>query len=462
MSCKVMGQLYTWKKYYNWNSKDIIRWYTTRFWWYEKHETINKNICIKNLYFGFDEHLIPKFGWLEDNKFGFIREALEQVSSELKNLWWDKVIVLHGKPEEIIPDLVQKYDIECIFTNTTYGTYGKTRDTKVAELSECKFESHKDFLLAEPHEVEQRKVFTPYYKLWQKLKFDTNELEITKFTQLTTDEQTQAWDFISIQKHPYFSMEFGHERLEKYIRRDYDKYRNDLDKDGTSRLSPYLRHWVFSVRQIYNKAKLVNDHYVSEMAWREFWWQIFYNFPNTKNEEFLEKYRYIEWNKNPEDFKAWCEGRTGYPVVDAAMKQLNETNWMHWRARMIVASFLTKDMHIDWRLWEQYFKEKLLDYDEAVNLWNWQWWASVWADPKPLRIFNPILQSEKFDPKAKYIKKYLPEVELESTEAIHNPLETPLSYCEPIVDHRVETQKAREIYKASYAKYEETQKSWKS
>lgn len=394
-----------------------------------------------------DEHLIPKFGGLEDNKFWFLREAIEQISSDLQKIWGKKVIVLHWKPEEIIPKLVKKYKIECIYTNTTYGAYGKDRDTKVAELCNCAFESHKDFLLAEPHEVEQRKVFTPFYKLWQKLDFDTSEIELAKFQQLKTEEQSEASDFIKIEKHPYFTMQFGKERLEKYIKVKYNDTRNDLDIDGTSRLSPYLRHGIFSVRQIYNRAHWVSEHYVSEMAWREFWWQIFYNFPETKTIEFQEKRRHIEWSRDPILFKKWCDWETGYPVVDAAMKQLNETNWMHGRARMIVASFLTKDMHIDWRLWEQYFKEKLLDYDEAVNLWNWQWGASVWADPKPLRIFNPILQSEKFSKGAKYIKKYLPEVELETLEAIHNPLKIPLSYQEPIVDHTIETRVAREIYK---------------
>ena len=400
--------------------------------------------------FVLDENIIWKFWGLEDKKFGFLREALEQITKNLQKIWWEKVIVLQGKPEEIIPELVKKYDIECLYTNTSYGNYWKKRDRQIFEQLEkfgCKTESHKDFLLAEPHEVEQRKVFTPYYKLWQKLDFDTNELELTKFSQLQTSEQSEASDFIKIEKHPYFTMQFGQERLEKYINTNYNDVRNDLDKDGTSRLSPYLRHGVFSVRQIYNRALWVSEHFISEMAWREFWWQIFYNFPETKTIEFQEKRRHIQWSQDKKLFEKWCGWETGYPVVDAAMKQLNETNWMHGRARMIVASFLTKDMHIDWRLWESYFREKLLDYDEAVNLWNWQWGASVWADPKPLRIFNPILQSEKFDPQAVYIKKYLPEVELETLKAIHNPLEYPLSYAPPIVDHREETRRARELYK---------------
>jgi len=410
-----------------------------------------------------DENITEKFGWLTDQKFWFIREALEKISKEIKEIWWEKVIVLKWKPEEIIPSLVHEYEIECVYTNTSYGTYWKERDKNVAEKIKylsCNFESHKDFLLVEPHEVEQRKVFTPYYKLWQKVDFDCNELQIEKFSQLKTQQQSEAKDFINSPKHSYFTMDFWRERFDNYIKKDYDDVRNDLDKDGTSRLSPYLRHWVFSVRQIYNKAKYTSESYISEMAWREFWWQILYNFPNTKKQEFLEKYRYIEWDDNKDKFEAWCEGRTGYPIVDAAMQQLNKTNWMHGRARMIVSSFLTKDMHIDWRLWEQYFKKMLLDYDEAVNLWNWQWGASVWADPKPLRIFNPILQSEKFDKKAIYIKKYLPELENFTAKQLHNPLENKLWYARTIVDHKIETKKARELYKASYAKFEET--SWKS
>ena len=409
-----------------------------------------------------DENITQKFGGLEDQKFWFLREALEKISSDLREIWWEQVVVFKWKPEELIPSLVHKYDIECVYTNTSYGSYGKKRDEKVAEKIRhlwCQFESHKDFVLVEPQEVEQRKVFTPFYKLWQKVDFDFHELELTEFKQLETTEKTEAHNFISIEKHPYFTMAFWKERLEKYIREDYKDIRNDLDKDGTSRLSPYLRHGVFSVRQIYNKAKYTSEHYVSEMAWREFWWHIYYNFPETKNQEFLEKYRYIEWSQNEEKFQKWCKWETGYPIVDAAMKQLNQTNWMHGRARMVVASFLTKDMHLDWRLWEAYFREKLLDYDEAVNLWNWQWSASVWADPKPLRIFNPILQSQKFDPEGKYIFHFIPKLKNQDIKSVHDPLENKLWYIEPVVDHREATRKAREIYKASYAKFGE--QSWK-
>ncbi len=147
---------------------------------------------------------------------------------------------------------------------------------------------------------------------------------------------------------------------------------------------------------------------MSELAWREFWQHIAYHFPETKMVEFQENKRHIQWDGANMLYDAWCRGETGYPVVDASIKQLLKTNWMHGRARMIVASFLTKDLHIDWRLGEAFFKKHLLDYDENVNFGNWQWSASVGADPKPLRIFNPSLQSQKFDPEAKFIRQYIP------------------------------------------------------
>ena len=414
-----------------------------------------------------DTNILNWFGWLSDKKFWFVREALDSLTKSIQKLWGKQVVVLHWKPEQLIPELVSKYKIDAIFVNTTYWSYGKKRDLLVAEKSDCIFETYKDFLLAEPHEIEQRKVFTPFYKLWQKHGFNSTEHTCPKVLQLQTEEQTHAWDFINLEKHPYFSMDFWRERFSNLPIHNYNDIRNDLDIDGTSRLSPYLRFWIFSIREIFNKH-LSNwnipekwaqwEHYISELAWREFWWQIYYNFPHTKTLEFQEKRRHIEWSQNKKIFEKWCNGETGYPIVDAAMKQLNETNWMHGRARMVVASFLTKDLNIDWRLWEQYFKEKLLDYDEAVNLWNWQWGASVWADPKPLRIFSPLLQSEKFDKQAKFIHHYIPELKYVPLKHIHNPIANSLEYCPLIVDHSKAQANTKEIYKQSSLDFEEAQK----
>lgn len=436
--------------------------YKKSIFWFRQDFRVQDNTglyeCVQNSeqilpIFILDSTLIDGFWWLSDQKFWFIREAMEALSSNIRTLWGDGVVVLLGNPQELVPKLVKMYDIDAVFCNKSYGSYGTYRDSKIHETLStlgCEMKSFADFLLVEPHEVEQRKVFTPFFKLWLKKVPDVfPSRPICVFSQLKTPEKLDAvWDYIPLAKHPFFTLQFGRERLEHSIRPDYEATRNTLDIDGTSKLSVYLRFGVFSVREIYQRAKQVSSVYVSELAWREFWWHIFHYFPETKKQEFQEKRRHIVWSQDTKMFEKWCLWETGYPLVDAAMKQLNTTNWMHGRARMVVASFLTKDMHIDWRLWEQYFKQKLLDYDEAVNLGNWQWSASVWADPKPLRVFSPMLQSEKFDPQTRFIQKYLPMLEGESIDAIHNPLENKLWYISPIVDHRVETHRARELYKS--------------
>lgn len=397
-----------------------------------------------------DKNIVPDFLWLEDKKFWFIRESLEKLDKELIELWWEWIKVFYDYPEKIIPFLVKKYDIEYVYANNSYSIYWKSRDEKISKILDEDWKTmflHADFLLVEPFEVEQRKVFTPFYKLWQKKLWDTTEKKPSNFNQVKIEENFSAKDFIKTEKHPYFTMDFWKNRLENYIKTDYDLYRNDLDKDWTSKLSPYLRFGIFSVRQIYNIAKDKNSHFVSEMAWREFWQHINYYFPFTKKIEFQENKRHIKWRHDEYLFEKWCNWETGYPVVDAAMKQLVETNWMHGRARMVVASFLTKDLLIDWRWWEKFFKKHLLDYDENVNFWNWQWSASVWADPKPLRIFNPCLQSEKFDKEAKFIKKYLPQLENENIKSIHNPIDNELKYNRLIVNHKEAQKEARLVYK---------------
>lgn len=397
-----------------------------------------------------DKNITPDFWWLEDKKFGFIREALENLDLEIKKLWWKWLKVFYDYPEKIIPELIEKYNIDYLFANKSYSRYWKKRDEKISGILDEKekdFFLFSDYLLVEPFDVEQRKVFTPFYKLWQKKLSDTNENTPEKFTQIDIEENFEAKDFIKIEKHPYFTLEFWKKRFENNIKINYDEYRNDLDKDGTSKLSVYLRFGIFSIRQIYNKAEKINESFVSELAWREFWQHIDYYFPFTKNIEFQENKRHIKWKKDKSLFEKWCKWETWYPIVDASMKQLVETNWMHGRARMVVASFLTKDLLIDWRMWEEFFKKHLLDYDENVNFWNWQWSASVWADPKPLRIFNPSLQSTKFDSEAKFIKKYLPNLENIEIKKIHNPVENNLSYQEIIVDHKIAQREAREAYK---------------
>ncbi|MDD3145021.1 MAG: deoxyribodipyrimidine photo-lyase [Candidatus Gracilibacteria bacterium] len=400
-----------------------------------------------------DKNLIPDFLGLGDKKFLFIKEALLKLDEDLKEIG-GKLTIYHDFPEKIIPEICKKYEIYSIFINKSYGTYGKNRDFQIKSYclkNNIEFYSENDYLLNEPDEIEQRKVFTPYFKLWQK-KLLEKEIVLEKpgkINQLENDFEINKFldELIIGENHPYFTLVFGKKRLDDFDYFHYEDFRNDLDKDGTSRLSVYLRFGIFSVREIYLKVSEKSQIYVSELAWREFWQHIDYYFPFTKKLEFQEKRRNIAWKNDEILFKKWCDGETGYPIVDAAMKQLVETNWMHGRARMIVASFLTKDLLIDWRLGEKFFKKHLLDYDENVNFGNWQWSASVGADPKPLRIFSPILQSEKFDKQTKFIKKYLPQLSNEDIKSIHNPLDFKLNYIDLIVNHKDAQKLAREEYK---------------
>lgn len=403
-----------------------------------------------------DKNLIPDFLWLSDKKFLFLKEALLNLDLELKKIWLN-LKVYHDFPEKIIKEISKKYNIEAIFTNKSYSRYWNSRDEKIELFcleNKIDFFRENDYLLVEPEEVEQRKVFTPYYKLWQKkleekwvILEDLNNLKIPKNIIENNNLKDFLDELIPWKKHPYFDLDFWKSRIENFDFSHYEDFRNNLDLDWTSRLSVFIRFWIFSIREVYLKTKEKSDNFISELAWREFWQHINYYFPFTKKYEFQENKRHIKWEKNDELFQKWCKWETGYPVVDAAMKQLVETNWMHGRARMIVASFLTKDLHIDWRLWEKFFKKYLIDYDENVNYWNWQWSASVWADPKPLRIFNPCLQSEKFDKNAKFIKKYIPSLENSDIKSIHNPIDNKLDYFPIIINHKIEQKIAREMYK---------------
>lgn len=314
------------------------------------------------------------------------------------------------------------------------------------------FYSFQDFLLVEPQECEQRKVFTPYSMLWKKfLAIHSERLIIQEFQGNITkwfipEDRKEVSEIITVSHHPYWSIPFGLIRMDRDFS-SYDDTRNIPSIDGSTRLSPYIRFGVFSIREIYRKVQ-DNSVLLSEIIWREFWYHIAYYFPFTYDLEFQERKRSIVWKDDISSYewKQFEAGKTGYPLVDAAIRQLIETNWMHNRLRMVVASFLTKNLGIDWRIGEKWFKKYLIDYDEAVNIGNWQWSASVGADPKPVRIFNPLLQSEKFDLEAKFIKKYLPELEDIDPKKIHS-LDLSGVYYPPIVDQKESAREARERYK---------------
>ena len=234
---------------------------------------------------------------------------------------------------------------------------------------------------------------------------------------------------------------------------NYQSDRNFPSKNQTTKLSAHNRFGTYSIREIYHK--ITNDlgknhQLLTELHWRDFFTYTMYHFPHSFSKNFHPKYDKLVWSKNKKNFKKWCEGKTGFPIVDAGMRELNQTGFMHNRVRMVVASFLTKDLHIDWKWGERYFASKLLDYDPSVNVGNWQWAASTGCDSQPwFRIFNPWLQQKKFDPQCVYIKRHIPELENYSTEQIHNwyKQDSSSAYPCPVVDHKVESNITKEIFK---------------
>lgn len=433
--------------------------------------------------FIFDTDILDDFPD-NDKRVGFLVDAVADVNEALHQAW-SQLYTYHGKATNLIPELIKQRDCDCIVRNRSYGQWSRKRDVIVeqrADFNECIIYTTPDYLLVEPDLVDQRKVFTPFYKL---------RMQVPKIRQLTEAPKS----INTPNKHPVHCNQFrvflnnkpallkqigwaeqsvwspadGKALLDRLPLKDYTEHRNFPAIDGgTARLSPHLAFGTVSIREVFHHAlahdaewvnfdadhgtifmdkKIFKNSFISELARREFWQHIAYYFPESWETEFQDKRRWLARNDDKKRLDKRKNGETGYPIVDAAMKQLKAENRMHGRCRMIVASFLTKDLMIDRRHGEEHFKNYLLDYDKAVNIGNRQRSASVWADPKPLRIFNPMLQSSRYDPKTDYITHRLPELKGQAINAIHDPLQYPLDYIEPIVDHYVMQRKARNMYK---------------
>ena len=402
--------------------------------------------------FIFDENILENLP-NRHLRLGFITEAVKQLKTDLVNIG-SYLFVLKGRPSELIPKVASRIQADAIYLNKAYSVYGTKRDSELKRIlagENIDFKEFEDTLLVEPERIPQRKVFTPFYKLWSRTEKRPQLLEIRRFNSPKIDEQPfdQLNKGLSFSTSGKWPISFPRDRLKKFDFSNYINTRSYPYMDGTSRLSPYIRFGIVSIRQVYSRVRSETpktESYISELAWREFWYHIMHYFPETIDLEFQEKRRNIKWINNDAWYEAWKEGRTGYPIVDAGMRQLKEEGWIHNRVRMIVASFLTKDLLIDWRMGDRHFFDYLIDYDEAVDIGNWQWAASVGADPKPLRIFNPILQSKRYDPDCKYIKKYVSELKDIDPERIHDPLKYDLSYHAPIVNHYEMSRLAKEKY----------------
>jgi len=391
--------------------------------------------------FIFDEAIINNLDE-NDARVTFIYETLKEMNAKL-NAFGCSIQLYKGKPLDVWENLLANYKIASVFFNKDYEPYAINRDVKINSIlasENIPVFSYKDHVIFEENEILKKDntpytVYTPYKNQWLQ-KFnkeeDTKCYECTKnrkaFVKVINDFPTiESLGFIesTIKVIPYNLTDLA----------NYDKVRDYPALNNTSNLSPYLRFGLVSVRQIVIVALNTNAIFLSELIWREFFIQILYHFPKVVTQNFKQKYDRVLWRNNEAEFKKWCQGKTGYPLVDAGMRELNQTGYMHNRVRMITAGFLCKHLLIDWRWGEAYFAEKLLDFELASNNGNWQWSAGTGCDSAPyFRIFNPMTQIKRFDKNFDYIKKWVPEFQ-------------ELTYPQPMVDHKMARERCLKTYK---------------
>ncbi|MGV7225715.1 MAG: cryptochrome/photolyase family protein [Nitrosopumilus sp.] len=406
----------------------------------------------------------PKFSQF---RLQFLNDCLIDLDEELKKNQ-SHLHIISGNREKLISNIIKKQKIDAIFLNTDYSPFSRKRDReiqKICEKNEIDFVSIDDLLL---HDVEllktgkdePYKIFTAFYNKARELPIrKPQKSQYSNFSNQEIEYEIPIAEFAEVFGKPNNSQRKGGRKSGIQLLRNvknlknYDEERNIPSVNGTSLLSAHNKFGTLSIREIYEKcAKELGPSHtiISELHWRDFFTYLMYHYPQSFSKEYNKRFQNIPWSKNTKAFSKWCDGETGFPIVDAGMRELNETGFMHNRVRMIVASFLTKDLHIDWRWGEKYFATKLIDYDPCVNVGNWQWAASTGCDAQPwFRIFNPWLQQKRFDPDCIYIKKWLPELRHLSPKAIHNLSKShpnDLSYEEQMVDHSVETKMAKEIF----------------
>lgn len=370
--------------------------------------------------FIFDTNILDKLEDKRDRRVVFIHREVSRLQNELRALGSD-ILIKHGKPFEIWKQILAEYKVSAVFVNHDYESYGQTRDKQIAGLLQSHgvvFRTFKDIVVFEKNEIVKDNgspytVFTPYSKRWkEKLKpFYYKEYPTSKY--FSNFLKAQCSNVPALQQIGFCQTEgqFPENVLKDSLIKEYHRNRNLPAVNGTSKLSVHLRFGTLSIRKLLGYALARNDIFVNELIWRDFYHQILFHFPHVENGAFKSEYDAIEWKNNEEHFEKWCKGETGIPLVDAGMRELNTTGYMHNRVRMVVASFLTKNLLIDWRWGEAYFAAKLLDFDLAANNGGWQWAAGCGTDAAPyFRIFNPITQAQRFDPENVYIRKWVPEV----------------------------------------------------
>ncbi|WP_299160193.1 deoxyribodipyrimidine photo-lyase [uncultured Tenacibaculum sp.] len=389
--------------------------------------------------FIFDEDILDKLPE-NDARVSFIYEVLKELDVQLKKVA-SSLLVLKGKPIEVLGQLLNEYEVAEVFINKDYEPYATQRDTQIKPFLESKgisFSAFKDQVVFEKDEVVKNDgtpytVYTPYKNKWlqafsKERDIQGYKIDFTNFFKISISFPTLnsiGFNESSIKVKPYNLAQIN----------TYDTTRDFPAKNTTSYVSPHLRFGTVSIREMVKKALELNSIFLNELIWREFFMQILYHFPKVVTHNFKSKYDVIPWRNNKEEFEKWCKGETGYPMVDAGMRELNETGYMHNRVRMITAGFLCKHLLIDWRWGEAYFAKKLLDYDLSANNGNWQWAAGTGCDAAPyFRVFNPETQLKNFDKDLKYVKKWVKNFEQ-------------LTYPQPMVAHKFARERAISTYK---------------
>lgn len=434
--------------------------------------------------FVFDNDLLERLP-SDGAVFDFQSSALRELKANLENLG-SQLIIRRGQVQDVHKRIIQENSPAALYFNRDYEPYATRRDEEVRRLYAShgiEVRSFKDHVMQEPHEVltgdgKPYVVFTPFANAWRRL---PEPSPFTTPSRLTTPDikSDPIPGVAELKKRTLIPSPAFHggesearKRWKAFLSHHIEEYQRGRDFPGirgTSQMSPYLRFGCISVRSMISDCRqlereMTGDQsigigkYVDELIWREFYQSVLYHFPRLLESNYRQEFDRMPWRFNEILFEAWKNGRTGYPLVDAGMRELSQTGWMHNRVRMVVASFLTKDMMHDWRLGAQYFEEKLMDIETASNNGGWQWSASTGVDPRPLRIFNPRLQSERFDPDGTYIKRFVPELKNVPLRYIHAPHEmTPLEqvecgveigrdYPEPIVDHKMASAEYKRVF----------------
>lgn len=394
--------------------------------------------------FIFDKEILNKLP-KDDARVSFIHQKLENINHQLKEIG-SSLGVYYGKPIEIYNSLSKKYTIDTVFINHDYEPYAIKRDLEINQFLSSKktlFRTYKDQVIFERNEIIKKdgtpyKVYTPYSKKWLEtfnfkgIQFFSSEDYLDNFIKKETHQ------FLTLKEIGFIlsTIKVESYKISPKLFNTYEKTRNFPAKNSTSKLGTHLRFGTVSIRKIVEKAsKSNNTTFLKELIWRAFFMQILWHFPQTIKDSFKPKYDRILWRNNEKEFDAWCKGETGYPLVDAGMRELNKTGFMHNRVRMMVGSFLCKHLLIDWKWGEVYFAEKLHDYEQSSNIGNWQWIAGCGVDASPyFRIFNPTTQIQKFDKDLKYLKKWVPDFQ-------------ELTYPTPIVEHKFARERCLNTYK---------------